>query len=239
MTNTPLFDVLAETWPAAATRQMGPFTIRDGKGGGKRVSAATVTGPVSAADLPAAEEAMRGLGQVPLFMIRPGDEALDALLEGEGYSVVDPTRIYAAPCAAVAEQPGPGGDVSTLEVWEPLAFMLELWREGGIGPDRIAVMERVAGPKTGLIGRIVNGPGGTAFVAMHGDTAMLHALEVRSDKRRSGMGRRATIDAARWGLRNGATRFALACTEANAAANGLYSSLGMTVETGYHYRQKV
>ena len=29
------------TWPAASRRQVGPFVIRDGQGGGKRVSAAT------------------------------------------------------------------------------------------------------------------------------------------------------------------------------------------------------
>lgn len=238
MTQSRLFDVLAATWPAAATRSVGPITIRDGKGGGKRVSAATAEGPVTAADLPAAEEAMRALGQAPLFMIRPGEEALDALLETEGYTVVDPTRIYDAPAETVARAARPEGQIGTIAVWEPLAFMLEVWREGGIGPDRIEVMNRVQGPKTGLIGRIGNGPGGTAFVAVHGDTAMLHALEVRRDRRRGGMGRGATIDAAKWGIAQGATRFALACTEANAAANALYSSLGMEAVTGYHYRQK-
>ena len=52
------------------------------------------------------------------------------------------------------------------------------------------------------------------------------------------MGRGATIDAAQWGLTQGATRFALACTEANTAANALYAGLGMTPVAGYHYRQK-
>jgi N-acetylglutamate synthase len=43
--------VLEATWPPAARHRAGPWVLRDGAGGGKRVSAATAEGPVTAADL--------------------------------------------------------------------------------------------------------------------------------------------------------------------------------------------
>lgn len=235
---TRLFAALEATWPPAATSACGPFTIRDGQGGGKRVSAATASGPATEAEIDAAESAMEALGQRPLFQIRPGDAALDAQLAARGYEVVDPTRLYAAPIDAIAGADKGVKDVKTIHGWGPLAFMLEMWAEGGIGPERVAVMERAASPKTGFLGRMTNTPGGTAFVSVDGDVAMIHALEVRKTSRRGGMGRVATIDAAIWAREQGARTFALACTEANEAANALYSRLGMTDEGGYHYRQK-
>ncbi len=75
-------------------RQLGPWTIRDGQGGGKRVSAATAHSAVNDDDIAQAEVAMLDLGQTPLFMIRDGDAALDKLLETRGYSVVDPVEMY-------------------------------------------------------------------------------------------------------------------------------------------------
>ena len=53
-----------------------------------------------------------------------------------------------------------------------------LWAEGGIGPARLAVMDRVTLPKTAILGRTGDRAAGVAFVAATGDCAMLHALEV-------------------------------------------------------------
>lgn len=240
MTDTArLFAALEATWPPAHTFTIGPFTIRDGQGGGKRVSAATANGPATDADIDAAEKAMLELGQTRLFMIRDGDAALDEQLAARGYLTVDATRFYEAPCAEIAALPKTGKDVKTIHGWGPLAFMLELWRDGGVGPERIEVMNRAAEPKTGFLGRMGNEVGGTGFVAVDGDIAMLHALEVRRTSRRGGMGRGTTIDAAIWALEHGAKTFALACTVENEAANALYSGLGMKVAGGYHYRQKL
>ncbi len=63
---TTLYDVIEATWPPASLTEVGPFTIRDGAGGGKRVSAATINQPVTADDLPIAEAAMQALGQAPI-----------------------------------------------------------------------------------------------------------------------------------------------------------------------------
>jgi len=56
-----------------------------GQGGGKRVSAATMAGPN--ADVGQAEAAMRAMDQRPIFMIRDGDDTLDAELPRVGMTL--------------------------------------------------------------------------------------------------------------------------------------------------------
>lgn len=231
-----LYAVTEATWPPARTETTGPFVIREGKGGGKRVSAATATGQVAARDLPEAEAAMRALGQVPLFQIRAGDDALDALLAGQGYRIVDPVNLYAAPLGTLTVDRPPR--VTTFAIWEPLEIMREIWAEGGIGPGRLAVMARVAGPKTGLFGRHADQPAATGFVAIHDGIAMVHALEVHARHRRAGMGRHMMLEAAHWAQGLGAHHLSVICTQANVAANGLYASMGFDLVGQYHYRQK-
>jgi GNAT superfamily N-acetyltransferase len=231
------FDTLDATWPAEEKITLGPLTLRRSNGGGKRVRAATASGPVGADDVAVAEARMRDLDQPPLFQIRPGDDVLDQLLESQGYGVIDPTLVYTCPVAHLAQEET-DREQASLAVWEPLAIQLDFWRAGGVGPDRIAVMERVTGPKTALIGRHDNSPGGTCFVAVHEGMAMLHALEIIPAARRVGMGRAMTVQAAQWAAREGAETFALLCVQANGPANALYSKLGMQVAGQYHYRIK-
>ena len=231
--------VVDATWPPAEIRRADPFVLRRGGGGGKRVSAASaLTTEISAAQIDVAEAAMREMGQAPLFSIRPGDAALDAALEARGYTVVDPVLIYVAPAAALAAlDKGASPERVSLTAWEPLAIQREIWEAGGIGPARLAVMERATGPKTSLIGRYDNVPGGTAYVALHGPVAMLHALEVVPEVRGRRMGRAMMIDAARWAKAQGAQDLAVVVTRANIGGNALYRSLGMAQVGAYHYRQ--
>ncbi|NCO20745.1 MAG: GNAT family N-acetyltransferase [Rhodobacterales bacterium] len=236
MTPAVLFAVLDATWPAARTVALPAFLIRDGQGGGKRVSAAQATGAVDAADLAAAEQAMQALGQPPLFILRRADDPLDAVLADHGYRVVDPTVIRGCAVETLTALPLPR--VAAFALWEPLQIMRDIWAEAGIGPARLAVMQRVTGPKTAVLGRSHDKPAGVAFVALHGDIAMVHALEVRVASRRQGTARHMMICAARWAAGQGARQIALAVTEANTGANALYASLAMPVRAKYHYRIK-
>jgi ribosomal protein S18 acetylase RimI-like enzyme len=228
-----LQDVLQATWPAAALHRAGPWLIREGQGGGKRVSAATAEGPVTAADIGQMEAAQAALGQTPLVMIRAGEAALDALLAAKGYRVVDPVVVYVAPVAALTGELPP---LAAFTIWPPLAIQREIWAEGHIGPGRLAVMDRVAGPKTSLFARVSDKPAGAGFVAIHGDTAMAHAVEVAPALRRQGAGLHMLRAAANWAQAEGATTISLVVTEANAGARALYASLGMVVVEHYHYR---
>jgi ribosomal protein S18 acetylase RimI-like enzyme len=185
-------------------------------------------------DLAAAEAGMARLGQRALFMVRGGDDALDAALATRGYAVMDPVVGYAAPVAALAvARPPP---VTTFEVWPVLAAQREIWAEGGIGPARIAVMERALGPKVSILGRVEDSPAGAGFVAVHGGIAVVHALEVAARFRRRGLGVHMLRAAAFWAQGAGAEWLALVVTEANTGARALYAGMGMQVAARYHYR---
>lgn len=231
MTPETLAKVMEATWPPASQRTLGPFTLRDGAGGGKRVSAASLDGPYSDTDLDALEAAMAQ----PLMLIRAGDTALDAALDARGWQVIDPVVAYAAPVADLTAELPP---LAAFPHWPPLEIARSIWAEGDIGPARIAVMDRATGPKTAILSRSGDRPAGGAFVACHGTEAMLHALEVRPDLRRLGVGATLLHAAANWAVSQGALRLSLVVTRQNAAARALYARLGMGVVGQYHYRMK-
>lgn len=227
-------DVIDGTWPAARFERQGVWTLRQGQGGGSRVSAATANGPVTSTDITTAETAMRDMGQQPIFMIRAGDDHLDQQLDAMGYAIKDPVQVYACAVGDLTDKPLPR--VMVIPVWEPLAIMREIWAAGGIGPARLAIMERAAGPKTGFMVRHREMPGGAAFIAIHQGVAMVHAVEILPHQRRAGVGGWVMRGAAIWAAANGAHTLSVMCTTANTGANALYASLGMRGVGHYHYR---
>jgi GNAT superfamily N-acetyltransferase len=241
VTPTRQFDLLEATWPAASLRSEGPWLIREGQGGGQRVSAASLGGAFRStdfaqADIERAEAAMTALGQAPLFMVRSDDTALDAALDAEGYRIHDPVVLYSAPCETLATPAPPR--MTAFPHWPPMAIATDLWAEAGIGPDRLAVMNRVTGAKTAILGRQKDRASGVAFVACDHDAAMLHALEVTPSQRRQGSANNIMRCAAVWALEHGAKTLTLAVTTANAPARALYASLEMEIVGKYHYRKK-
>ena len=235
MTPDALSQLMDETWPAASLQTVGPWVIREGNGGGQRVTAASAMQGVSGADLDLAENAMRALGQSPLFLIRATDAALDAALDARGYRLHDPVVAYASPCRALAQALPP---MTTFAHWPPMAIAVDLWAQGGIGPGRVAVMQRAKGAKTAILSRVNDRASGVAFVAMSGKTAMLHALEVAPAMRRQGSAHNILRAAAVWAQDQGADTLSLVVTRANEDARRLYASFGMPVVGQYHYRQK-
>lgn len=231
-----LTEVMEATWPPAAQTRQGPFLLRDGRGGGKRVSAATVEAAWDGPMLAAAEAAMERSGQDPLFLIRRGDEALDRALADRGYAVIDPVVAYAAEVGPLAGA-GPKR-MTTFPHWPPMEITKALWAEGGIGPARLAVMDRVGGEKCSILGRVSDRAAGVAFVARHGRHAMLHALEVAPDYRRQGSAQNILRAAAQWAQAQKADILSLVVTTGNEPARRLYASLGMAEAGHYHYRQK-
>jgi len=236
MTPDTLAQAIGATWPTAARHRAGPWIIREGRGGGKRVSAATADAEWQDTDIPVAEQAMEALGQPPLFLIRNGDDPLDQALQSRGYRVVDPVVAYAAPVALLADPPAP--PMAAFPHWPPLALCETLWAEGGVGPVRVAVMHRVTGPKCAILSRVKDRPTGTAFAAVHDGVAMLHALVVMPAARRQGSAHNILRAAGFWAQQNGAAVLAAAVTQANTPARALYASLGMQAVGQYHYRQR-
>lgn len=235
LSQAEIFAAVDGTWPAHASHAIGPWLLREGRGAGKRVSAATALAPVTEADIAAAEAAHREFGQVPLFQIRPGDAALDAALARRGYHIVDPVQIMAAPVTAF---PAPI-PMRAFAHWPPLAMAADVWLETGINAERQAVMRRAAGPAAAVLGRSPehsNRVAGAAFVALDGRAAMVHAVEVLTDQRRQGTAYQMLCEAARWSHSKGAEWLTLVVVTQNAGAIALYASLGMVVVGQYHYR---
>ncbi len=230
-----VFAAIDATWAPAEIREADGWRLRRGAGGGQRVSCASAWPVGSIPQIAAAEAAMARWNQPPLF--RLGDEpALDAALSAQGYRVVDPVAIYAAPVATLVDRADETARL--IRVSTRLAVAEEIWAEGGIGPGRLAVMARVTGPRMTLLARVGDRPVGVAFVACDGGVAMIHAIEVRPAARRQGAGARLMRGAARWAAEVGADTLALAVTKSNGPACALYRGLGMVVAACYHYRAR-
>jgi ribosomal protein S18 acetylase RimI-like enzyme len=234
MTPAQIYAVLDATWPAFATTRHGAWLIREGRGGGQRAIATTAMEP--GGDIAQAEAAMAALGQTALFMIREGDADLDAALAARGYVRHDPVVIYAAPVADLAAPAPP--PMAAFAMWPPLSIAQQLWVEAGMEQGRLDVMDRAKGPQTSILGRVQDRAAGVAYVACHGDTAMMHALEVMPAFRRQGTAGKIMRKAAAWAQDAGAQTLCLAVTEGNVPARGLYASLGMRVVGRYHYRKQ-
>ncbi|MDG3041541.1 GNAT family N-acetyltransferase [Roseicyclus marinus] len=234
-----LMPVITATWPAAEARQVGPFMVQAGGGGGQRVSAARLADPATTdtteAEIDAAIAALEGFGQPPLFQVPGHQTGLDARLAARGLTPRDTTHAMVMPCADLAAPPPP---VTCFATWPPLAIQTEIWAAGGIGPARLAVMERVTGPRMSFFGRANDKPAGTAFVAIHHGIAMLHALEIAPAHRRKGLAAKMMRAAADWAKGEGADTMAVLVTGENRPAQGLYASLGFQAVGQYHYRSQ-
>ncbi len=233
-TEAEIFEALDETWPARRVIDADGWRLRDGGGGGKRVSAATRTAPD--ADIAAAIVGMEELGQTPLFQVRGNEPDLDAALAAKGFDIVDPVLIYAAPSASLNDGLGEQSRIYRCE--GPIAAMREIWAAGGIDASRLAVMDRAAAPKTWLMSRLDDRAAAVGFVSVPGAVAMIHAIETAAAKRRRGAARALLSGAGIFATANGADNLALAVTKANEVANNLYQALGMAVVAEYHYRIK-
>lgn len=230
MTPELLAEVMEATWPPARAWREGSFTLRDGAGGGKRVSAASCDGDWTEADLDRIEAQGEGL-----MLIRATDEALDAALAARGWRIVDPVVAYAGPVASLTADLPP---LAAFAHWPPLEITRTIWVEGGIDTQRVKVMARVKGPHAAIMARHEDRPAGAAFVALSGAEAMVHALEVRATQRRKGVGETLLRAAANWAADLGATRLSLVVTERNVAARALYTRVRMQAVGQYHYRMK-
>ena len=94
--------------------------------------------------------------------------------------------------------------VSLFDIWPPLAIMREIWAEGGIGPARLAVMDRARPVQDRLIARLSDRAVGCGFCAIHDGIAMLHAVEIAPAYRRQGAAR-TMLHGRHWAQGQGAT----------------------------------
>lgn len=235
MTWTPpntkrIMQVVDRTWSAAEFIPCGPFTLRRGRSGGKRVSSASVEGAFTPADIQAVTAEMARIGQPELFQISDSDGALDATLNDMGYDVIDRVTLFAVQVDSIADI----GKVTQMS--DPPADMIDVWADAGIGEGRLDVMRRVYHPKSYLLQHHDSQPAALAFVGCDKDTAMIHAIEVQQFARRKGYGQAMLRAAAAWVQSQGGKTLTLVVLSDNKAACALYRSVGMIEVGKYHYR---
>ncbi|SMO79435.1 GNAT family N-acetyltransferase [Paracoccus laeviglucosivorans] len=224
------------TWPAAEFADSGALRSGRGLGAGGRVSSTRALSPHwTEADISAAEAVHHGWQQRPMFRVTDTDRPLQQALAARGYMAETPTAILSADLGALdISRPR----MTTFDIWPPLEIQRTIWAAGNINPARQAVMDRVTGPRTAILGRLDDRAAGAGFVALHGDVAMIHALEVLSDFRRRGLARHMMRAAAEWAKANGASHLALAVSRPNVAALALYTGMGFQEVGGYGYWAK-
>ena len=228
-----LFASVDATWPPQRIWQHGDWTFRDGRGGGKRVSAATLAGAAQDADTEFAARVMAGMDQPDLFMIRPQDAVLDQRLAEAGYGIIDPVTILIAP---LSEMPTETPARAPLFSGAPADDMARVWRAGGTGQARLDIMRRCDLPKT-CVALIEDGQtAAVAFSACHDGLVMCHAVEVLERFRRRGLGRDIMLAVLDWARNREAHSLSVLTTRANRAALDLYGGMAMTEGGSYHYR---
>jgi len=227
-----LFAAIDTTWPAFAFHRHNGWLLREGAGGGQRVSAATVLPGAQNPDIGSAADKMHSMGQNALFMVRSQDGDLDARLAEQGYKIVDPVTILITPTESLLTMAGKQHQrVTTLNT--PDTTAKEVWGNGGIYQPRLNVMARVKTAKT----IISAGYMGVAFAACHEGIAMVHAVEVSKNHRRKGVANALMHQAARWAMQHECTWLAVLTVRANTPACALYDRLKMKQAAAYHYRQ--
>lgn len=230
-------DALAQafevTWPAVEYADVGGFRVGRGLGAGGRVSSARAIGDWTDDDIEAAVAVHEKWGQRPLFRALDSDLPLIAALEKRGFTREIPTAIMEIETDKLTAHDLP--PVTAFEIWPPLAIQRDIWAAGNIGPERQAVMERVAMPRTSILGRVNDRAAGALFVAAHKGVAMVHAVEVLPEWRRKKLAMRMMVLAAHWAAENGIDRVGLAVSRANQPAAALYRNLQFREVAGYGY----
>ena len=221
-----LYETIDYTWPSASIQVNQGWLVKNGLGGGKRVSATLQLDPQ--ANIKNAEKMMEALSQNYLFMIRENDSVLDYKLDKLGYDLIDPVVIFCSPISLI--------DKSIKGVFhsKPNTIMKRIWLNGGVSSARLNIMKRTKVSKTFIL--IDNKA--VAFVAIHNDIAMFHALEVLKEYRREGLAKIIMQQINVWASTNGAKFISAVSVKGNIPARNFYLSIGMSEVGYYHYRLK-
>ncbi len=223
-TQSQYFEAIDATWPAAAYQHIEGWLLRNGQGGGKRVSAASQI--ERDADIGVAVRHFEHRGETPLFMLTAGEDELDAELASLGFKVIDPVVVLSRKLEE------PTGDITSQQHQEVTKTAQTIWIAGGISFPRFNVMMRAAEPRVIL----TLADQAVAFASISNGLCMVHAVEVLETARGKKLGTRVMQDAMIWAARHDADEIAVLTVKENAPALGLYRSMGFGEVASYHYR---
>ena len=231
---TKFLKFLADTWPPKEIIKFGSWTIRTSDGAGKRASAINLDGVWEESSFKELKTLLQKMNKSEIFLIYQSDSLIEKELEKLNYQIFDQSFIFEiAVQELIKNKPPP---VSMFSIWPPLQIQRELWDSYGIGEQRQAVMNRVIQSKTSILGRWKDNPVASAFVAKSGDVAFLHALVVDKNFRQQGVGKALMQHAGQWAYSHNCKKLMVVTTQANTAANNLYTSLEFQLVNKYHYR---
>lgn len=255
MVDQQMISALEATWPPERVVETADCRIRLAPGAGSRVNSIQPKRlDLDDAAVAAAEAEAAAAGAAPLWAVpEPAESvgaATDTLAEtllARGYERFDASLIMAGEPGAIlaaAEDRWRArkgeAEIGTLALRCPLTVIEQIWARGGIGPERLAVMERPTGPKEVFMARNDNRPVGAGFVAVDPATgvAFVHALEVTEESRGRGVGPAVMRAAARFAVNAGAKQLAVAVRRSNEAGLRLFQAIGLQPVGGYVYYRK-
>lgn len=190
--------------------------------------------------LPFAEAVYGALGQTPLFRVLSITGGMDEVLARHGYAAEGETATLYGDIAGFAIPQDNPADLSA----EPDADWLDARARLSAVDDaesRIfaAMLDSILVPKVFATSRAEGKVAAVAYGTLCNGLAVVESVVTDQAKRRQGHGRRAVGRLLQWAKDQGATAACLQVVADNAAAVGLYRSLGFTTELHrYHYRRK-
>jgi N-acetylglutamate synthase len=237
---------LANSWPALDVRLADGWMLRFAGGYSKRANSASAVVPGAGLDpdlVAHVAAAYRARGLPAVFRLT-GVEApgADAVLAGLGFREVEPTLALVADLAAGPGGPDPAPDpaVDTAPAADEAWIAAACGAYGGEKADGTGlknIVSRIDPPAA--FGRLTLDGRPLAWglaVAERGDLGLSNIV-VHPDARGRGLGRRLVEALVAWGAGAGAARAYLQVRDTNAAAIGLYRSMGF--REAYAYRHRV
>ncbi len=241
--------IAAADWPATETERLGDWVLGASGGFTRRANSAAAYGDPGlplprALEYTAAWYAARGLPGLVQLALPQEDAAaaeLDRVAEDLGWTAEAPVVPMTAPPAPVAD--APGAERVLLER-EPTPAWLAGHARAARLPDAARAVLAGGGPvwfaRVADPGGAGGGPVRPAAIGrmtVAGRWAVLTAVEVAPEHRRTGLATAVTAALAGRAITEGAAGMLLQVEAGNAAALSLWTRLGFAPRPGHHYRR--
>jgi ribosomal protein S18 acetylase RimI-like enzyme len=225
--------LLAATWPAQDTADLGGWLLRYAEGYTRRAnSVLALTAPAGGTDaaVAAVEDWYRERGAWPLIAVSgPVTRRLDEELAARGWEAEGETAVMVRAVEPVAYD----GEARIADAPSPA-----LLEAAGRGRAAVAAAVLGSGPGRGYAEIRRGGvPAARGRGAVAGDAVAISGIGTLPEYRRQGLGTEVLRALEAWGAGAGARRAVLQVEAGNEAALAMYRRLGYAERYRYHYRR--
>ncbi|WP_375452466.1 GNAT family N-acetyltransferase [uncultured Devosia sp.] len=227
-------------WPGIEVEWDGAWVRRAAGGYTKRANSLQCFDPVDGADarqrLDLAVEWFRARALPPVVRSTPLDSpALNAVLDANGWTVIDHSHLYATPIGA--PEPDAQGRISSVLDPQFLAAQQGLRGYDDATLARLrALLAAMAVPAAGIVVHRDGAPVATGLMAVADGIVVAGNVITDPGRRRQGLAAAMMQTGLAWAKAQGAHTAALNVQAGNAAAKALYASLGYRHRYDYAYR---